>query len=131
MSRICDLMHKGVIYCYLTDSAKDVAQMMDRGQIRAVIVADENGEVWGLISALDMISLYGRDLETIPAEKIMKPYRIEVDPLWPIEKAVDLMKRKKIEHLIIIDPNAGPRRPIGILTSFDIIQYLSGLRSGE
>jgi CBS domain-containing protein len=131
MLRICDIMHKGVIYCYLNDTAADVARMMYENQVRAIVVADENGEVWGLISNMDMIALNGRDLGAITAEQIMKPYKIEVDPLWPVEKAVDLMKRNRFEHLIIVDPNAGPRRPVAIVTTFDIIQYMSALQRGE
>lgn len=131
MIRICDVMHKGVIYCYLDDTAKEVAKMMTANQIRSIIVADENGEVWGLISNMDIISLYGKDLDKIRAEEIMKPYKLEIDPLMPIEKAIELMKKQRYEHLIIIDPNAGPKRPVGIISSFDIVQYMSGLKTGE
>ena len=61
----------------------------------------------------------------------MRPYRIEVDPQWPIETAIDLMKRTRYEHLIIVDPHVGPRRPIGILSSFDIVRYMSGIETGH
>jgi CBS domain-containing protein len=131
MLRICDIMHRGVIYCYLHDTVADAARMMLENQVRAIVVADENGEVWGMVSNMDIIALHGRDLDTITVEQIMKPYKIEVDPLWPVEKAVELMKRNRFEHLIIVDPNAGPRRPVAIVTSFDIIQYMSALLRGE
>lgn len=129
--RVCDLMHKGVIYCYPEDSAKEVAKIMDSHQIRSVVVMDERGEVWGLISIMEMIPLFGKDLEKIRAEEIMRPYKIVVDPQWPIQEAVELMKAKKIEHLIVVDPHAGPKRPVGILTTFDIVQYMSGLPQGH
>jgi len=131
MMRISDLMHKGVIFCYPEDSVKDVARTMDENRIRSVVVVDEMGEVWGVISIMELLPLYGRDLETIKAEDVMRPYRIEVDPQAPVEDAIQLMKKRKFEHLIIIDPHAGPRRPVGILTSFDIVQYMSGLNIGQ
>lgn len=131
MKRVCDLMHRGVIFCYLKDSVKEVAKIMDTNQIRSVVVVDEFGEVWGLISIRELIPLYGKDLDKIYAEDIMRPYKIEVDPLWPLEKAIELMKKRKIDHLIVIDPHAGPKRPIGILTSFDIVQYMAGLPTGH
>jgi len=124
-------MHRGVIYCYPLDSAREVAKIMATNQIRAVVVVDETGEVWGLISIMELLGLYGQELEKIKAEEIMKPYKIEVDPQLPIESAIALMKRKKIDQLIIIDPHAGPKRPVGILTSFDIVQYMSGLQVGH
>ena len=128
--KICDLMHKGVIFCYPDDSAKDVARMMKENQIRSVVVMDETGEVWGLVSIMELLPLYNRNLDEIRAEDIMRLYQIEVDPQWSIEKAIEIMQKRKIEHLIIIDPHAGPKRPVGILTSFDIVQYMSGLKVG-
>jgi CBS domain-containing protein len=131
MMRVCDLMDRDVIFCYPDDSVKDVVRMMKANQFRPIVVVHESGEVWGLASRLAVIRFYGEDLEQIRAEDVMRPYRIEVDPQWPIEKAIDLMKRTKYEHLMIIDPHAGPRRPIGILSSFDIVHYMSGIETGH
>jgi CBS domain-containing protein len=131
MMRVCDLMDRDIIFCYPEDSVKDVVRMMKANQFRPVVVVHESGEVWGLVSRLAVIRFYGEDLEQIRAEDVMRPYRIEVDPQWPIEKAIDLMKRTKYEHLMIIDPHAGPRRPIGILSSFDIVHYMSGIETGQ
>jgi len=129
--RVCDLMHKGVIACYPEDTIKEIAKMMDTYQIRSIVVMDETGEVWGLVSIMELIPLLGKDLEKIHAQEIMRPYKIEVDPQWPISEAVQLMKKRKIEHLVVIDPHAGVRRPIGILTSFDIVQFMAGLNHGH
>ncbi len=128
---ISDLMHKGVIFCYPEDSVKDVARIMNDNEIRSVVVVDEMGEVWGVISVMELLPLCGKDIEDIKAEKIMRPYKIEVDPQAPVEDAIDLMKKRKFEHLVIIDPHAGPKRPVAILTSFDIVQYMSGLKTGH
>ena len=129
--RICDIMHKGVIFCYPEDNLKTVAAMLEENKLRSVIVIHESGEVWGLVSSFDVIKHYGRDLTAISAEQAMQPYKIDVDPQWPVEKAVDLMKKKRIQHLIIVDPHAGLIRPIGILTSFDVVKYMANISSGE
>ena len=84
-----------------------------------------------MVSIMELIPLFGKDLDKIRGQEIMRPYKIEVDPQWPIQEAVQIMKKRKIEHLIIIDPHAGPRRPIGILTSFDIVQFMAGLTPGH
>ena len=131
MVRICDIMHKGVIFCYPEDNLKTVAGMIKENQFRSVVVMHESGEVWGLISLFDIIKYSGQDLTGISAENAMQPYRIDVDPQWPIEKAVDLMMKRRIQHLIIVDPHAGPMRPVGILTSFDVVRYMSNIQSGE
>ena len=131
MTRICDVMHKGIISCFYNDTVKDVAKIMQENNIRGVVVIDETGDVWGYISNKDIIHYYYNDIDKLKAEDIMRPYKIDVDPLWPIEKAVELMIKNKFEHLIIIDPNAGPKRPVAILTSYDIVQYMSGLNVGK
>jgi CBS domain-containing protein len=131
MMRIYDLMDRDVVFCYPDDSVADVVRMMKANQFRPVVVVHEMGEVWGLVSRLALIRFYGEDLDRIRAEDVMRHYKIEIDPQWPIEKAIEVMKRTRHEHLIIIDPHAGPRRPIGILSSFDIVHYMSGIETGH
>ena len=131
MMRVCDLMDFDIIVCHPDDSVKDVVKMMKANQFRPVIVAHESGEVWGLVSRLALIRFYGEDLEQIRAEDIMRPYKFDIDPQWPVENAIKVMQRTKLEHLIIVDPHAGPRRPIGILTSFVIVHYMSGIETGR
>lgn len=129
--RVCDLMERGVIFCYPEDSLAVVIGLMKSNQFRSVVVVHESGEVWGLISIMDVIRFHGEDLQRISAEEIMKPFKIEVDPQWPIERAIPLMKKYKIDDLIIIDPHAGPKRPIGVLTSFDIVRHMSNINTGH
>ena len=130
MLRVCDLMHKGVSCCYPEETVKSVAKMIQANQFRSVVVVHQSGEVWGLISILDLVRHHGEDLEKLTAEDIMRPYKIDVDPQWPVERAIEIMRKGKIEHLIIVDPHAGPKRPIGILTTFDIIRHMSQIKTG-
>lgn len=131
MMRVCDLMDRDVVFCYPDDSVNDVVRMMKANQFRPVVVVHESGEVWGLVSRLAVIRFHRENLDQIRAEDVMRPYKIEIDPQWPIERAIELMKRTRHEHLIIVDPHAGPRRPIGILSSFDIVRYMSGIETGH
>lgn len=129
--RVCDLMHKGVIVCRADDSARDIASMMIGNQVRSVVVVNEKGEVWGLITHMEMMPLYGKDLDGITAETIMRPYRIEIDPQCTIEKAIEIMKKLKYYHLIIVDPHVGTKWPVGMLTSYDVMWHMSGLKAGK
>lgn len=131
MLRVCDLMHKGVSCCFPEETVKSVAKMIQANQFRSVVVVHQSGEVWGLISIGDLVRRYGEDLEKLSAEDIMRPYKIDVDPQWPVERAIEIMRKRKIEHLIIIDPHAGPKRPIAILTTFDIIRHMSQIETGN
>jgi predicted transcriptional regulator len=129
--KVCDLMHKGVISCYAEDTVKDVARMMDDNNFRSVVVVNEKGEAWGLITYAEMFAQYGANLEKLTAQEIMRPYRIEVDPQWTIEEAIKLMQRLKYYHLIVVDPHVGTKWPVGILTSFDVVRYMAQLEMGH
>ena len=129
--RVCDLMDRDVIVCNPDDNLKHVVTLMKANKFRPVVVEDETGEVWGLISRLALIRFYGEDLEKIKAEQVMRPYKFEVDPQMPIEKAIEIMKHTRFEHLIIIDPHAGPKRPIGVLSSSNIVWFMSNIERGH
>jgi predicted transcriptional regulator len=129
--RVCDLMHKGVVSCFSDDSAKDVARIMENNQLRSVVVINQQGEVWGLITYSEMIRCYGKNLEKIRAADIMRPYRIEIDPQWPVENAILIMKKLKYYHLIIVDPHVGTKWPVGMLTSFDVVRHMASLEAGH
>jgi len=129
--RVCDIMHQGVITCSCEESLRNVAAMLTDNEFRSVVVVNEKGEVWGLITYMELLAHFQEDVDTIQACRIMRPYRIEVDPQWPVEKAIELMKKLKDYHLIIVDPHVGTRWPVGMLTSFDIVRYMSNLESGR
>jgi predicted transcriptional regulator len=129
--KVCDLMHKGVISCSVEDTVKDVARMMADNHFRSVVVVNEKGEVWGLITYAELLTHFSENLANITAQEIMRPYRIEVDPQWPIEQAIELMQRLQYYHLIIVDPHVGTKWPVGMLTSYDVVQYMAQLEVGH
>jgi predicted transcriptional regulator len=67
-------MEREVIICNLEDNLKDVVALMKANQFRPVVVVDETGEVWGLVSRLAAIRFHGEDLRQITAEQVMRPY---------------------------------------------------------
>jgi len=131
MTRICDIMQRSVVSCQPDDTAREVARLMKSNGTYAIVVTHGSGEVWGLVSMMEVIRHFGADLEELSAEDIMRPYRRVVDPQWTLAEAVDLMKRRKIEHLIIVDPHAGPRRPIGLLSTSDVVRHMSRITTGH
>lgn len=131
MTRICDIMQRSVVSCVPDDTVREVARLMKTNGTYAIVVTHVSGEVWGLVSVMEVIHQYGGDLERLSAEDIMRPYRKEVDPQWSLTEAIDLMKRRKIEHLIIVDPHAGPKRPIGLLSTSDVVRHMSGITMGQ
>jgi crotonyl-CoA carboxylase/reductase len=130
MTLVRDLMHRGVITCHLQTSVKEIAQIMDANWIRSVVVTDDQGEVWGIVSLISILKAWDKDLEKLTAEDILQPFTITISPEAPIEDAVKLLQQKRIEHLVIVSPVESGRRAVGILTTFDIVQHMAGLPAG-
>ena len=127
MALVRDLMHRGVITCHPQASIKEVARIMDTNNVRSVVVTDDTGEVWGIVSLISILKAWGKDLQRLTAEDLLKPHTVTISPDSPIEEAVSLLQRKRVEHLVIMSPL---RRAVGILTTFDIVQHMAGLHSG-
>ncbi|MBC7232978.1 MAG: CBS domain-containing protein [Chloroflexi bacterium] len=129
MALVRDYMHRGVITCHLDTPVKEIAKIMDANNIRSVVVTDDRGEVWGIVSLISILKAWGKDLEKLTAEDILQPYTVTISPESPIEEAVKLLQKKRIEHLVIVHPGV-VRRAVGILTTFDIIQHMAGMPAG-
>lgn len=129
MALVRDYMHRGVITCHLDTPVKEIARIMDANNIRSVVVTDDRGEVWGIVSLISILKAWGKDLEKLTAEDILQPYTVTISPESPIEEAVELLKKKRIEHLVIVHPGV-VRRAVGILTTFDIIQHMAEMPTG-
>ena len=129
MALVRDLMHRGVITCDLQTSVRQVAKIMETNDVRSVVVTGDRGEVWGIVSIISILKAWGKDLDKLTAEDILQPYTITVSGESPIEEAVKLMQKKRIEHLVIVHPGL-VRRAVGILTTFDIIEQMAGMTAG-
>lgn len=128
MTLVRDLMHRGVITCHPQDSVKEIAKIMDANSVRSVVVTGDDGEVWGIVSLISILKAWGKDLDKLTAEDILQPYTVTISPDSAIEDAIKLLQKKRIEHLVIVSP--ANRRAVGILTTFDIVQHMSGIQSG-
>lgn len=129
MALVRDYMHRGVITCHLQTPVKEIAKIMDANNVRSVVVTDDRGEVWGIVSLISILKAWGQDLETLTAEDILQPHTITISPESPIEEAVKLLQKKRIEHLVIVHPGL-VRRAVGILTTFDIVEHMAGMPTG-
>jgi CBS domain-containing protein len=131
ITKVHDLMRRGVIFCYRDDTVKQVAEMMVTNGIRSIAVVDETGGVCGSISRLDLLQHYGKDLRKIKAKDILRPYEMDIDPQLPIADAVETMKRQEIQFLLVTESYTAEKRLVGILTNYDIVRYMSGTQSGR
>ena len=119
------LMRKGAISCSEETSVREVAQIMVVNSTHYCVVINQNREVTGIISSRSILKAFGQDLDHIKARDILVPYTFTITPLTPLKEAVQLMDKRKIEHLIVVSDRQGSKAILGLLHVEDIVDRMA------
>lgn len=122
--RVARLMRKGAITCSEEASIGDVAQIMAVNSAHYCVVINQRHEVLGIISSRSILKAFGRNLDQTTAKDILLPYTFTITPNTPLEEAIELMDRRKIEHLIVTMGLPGNRTVLGMLHAEDIVDKM-------
>lgn len=127
--KVQDWMHRGVITCRPETPVAEAAAVMEKYDISALVVADENGDALGVISRTDLVNArfiqpYMKHWRGLNAEHLMSKPVISVAADTSIDEAVQLLHEKKIHRLVVVDPSQGHRRPVGILSITDLARHV-------
>jgi predicted transcriptional regulator len=126
--KIRDAMHPGVITVDVEAKLSEVLRALTSNHVSGIVVVDEFGETWGVISSIDIISAFkdktDEEIQKMTAEDLMTPQAIEIDPEKTLADAAGVMAEKGIHRLVIGHPHEGRRVPVGIITATDIIKHL-------
>jgi CBS domain-containing protein len=87
-----------------------------------------DGEVVGVISQTDLVvarssAMISANWERMRVRHLMTTPAVTVHAGTPVARAADLMVRRHIHRLVVIDDED---KPIGILTALDALRVLSG-----
>lgn len=123
--RIREAMKSGVITVGVESSVHEVLKSLSGNHVSGIVVVDEFGETWGVISSIDVVAALKdktlEEIESLTAEDIMTPHAIEIGPGKTLEDAARIMVEKGIHRLVIGHPHEGRRVPVGIITATDIV----------
>jgi len=122
--KVMNAMRRGAFTCTEDTTLRDVAQIMTINNIRYCVVVNDEHEILGVISARSILIGFGKDLEQTTAGDILVPYTVTIGPNTPLKDAVDIMIRKKIEHLIVIPDRPGAKAILGMLHAEDIVNRM-------
>lgn len=122
--KVMHLMRKGAVTCSEETSIPEVAQIMVVNGIRYCVVINSSHEVVGIISARSILRGYGRNVGQGMAKEIMLSYTITVTPSFPLNKAIAMMSKRKIEHLIVVSERPGSKALLGLLFAEDIVSRM-------
>lgn len=123
--KVRDIMHKGVITCSMEGPLAECVRVIADTDVHAIIV-EQDGQIQGLISHMDILRLYGEELESKPASEIMTPSVVAVTPDTPVTKAVELMLEHDIHRLLVVEETPEGKRPVGVLSTTDVIREMRG-----
>lgn len=121
-----DIMKIGVPTCRREDKLADVARIIARENVDALIVMDEFGAC-GVLSQTDLVRVYPRNVDLLSAQDIMSDKIHSVAPEAPITAAANIMQEEKVHQLFIMHDHPGPSRPSAVVTMRSIVRHLAGL----
>lgn len=111
------VMHRGAITCTLNTSVHQIIQRMQRAGVRAVVVTEEE-KALGIVSHMDIIQHYGRDLSRLYARDVMSIELIAVSQEDPISRAIELILEHRVHRLPVLEG----QRIIGLISTTDILR---------
>ena len=117
-----DIMSKALISVNLTTTAFQIANMMELGEIGAILVKENEAHV-GIITDRDFatkIAANNLPLDT-PVEKIMSSPLITINHKERISTAAEMMSHKKVRKLAVAENG----RIVGLITSTDLVNQIT------
>ncbi len=129
--KIRDEMTKGITTVGIDAPLTDAIDLMAEHHISAVVAVYPNGGAAGVISSSDIVRvLYEKsteEIERMTADDVMSDI-IPIDPEKTIGEALKVMVNEKIHRVVALSSAQAGGKPIGILSSSDIVRKLRAPR---
>src|SRR5436190_12596502 len=124
-----DLMHTGLFTCPSESRLGDVARLLVKHHVHAVIVSDASGEPVGVLSDTDLLA--GEWLSTdeaslstmqeVTAGELMSSPPATVDADAPASEAAARLRSERLSRLLVMDDG----RPVGVVAVSDLVRGLA------
>jgi CBS domain-containing protein len=125
--RVSDAMVTSVVICGPDESVTKAAQKMAENDVGSVVVVNGKGSIVGIITDGDIVRRVvakGLDPNRTLVRHVMTPNPVTIYEDAPLSAAADLMSRKRIGHLPVVNRDG---KLVGIITRSDIIRYAPSL----
>jgi CBS domain-containing protein len=116
-----EVMTPGVLTCLPVTPLRDVARMMARHRVHAIVVfgSDDRLHPWGVVSDLDLIGAIGTHAS---AGSVAASPVVTVTPELALEHAATLMAENQTTHLLVV---ADGGLPVGAISTLDVARALA------
>jgi CBS domain-containing protein len=122
MGQVRDIMVRNVITIPYDKTAKDVAHLLAEKEISSLVVIKDGNPI-GLVTERDLArKVFTTDKKTgdVPLSEIMSKKFRWVEPMTPIEDAVQKMLNNNIRRLLVLENG----KLVGIITETDLARHL-------
>jgi len=122
--RVGDCMHRGILSCTADAPLSEVAGVMARHRVHAVVVTNgESTQPVGVVSDLDVVAA-GVSGEEPTALQAAATEPLSASTSESLQRAAQLMAEHGVSHLVVRDASSG--EPVGILSTLDIAAVYAG-----
>jgi CBS domain-containing protein len=117
---ISHIMTKTVWTAAMEDTAEKVEDLLNRRSLSAVPVVDENGGVFGIVSAADLLHLHAakKNPKAVRAWELCTYRPIAVRPETTVGEVARMMIKHKIHHVPVIENG----KLCGIVSALDFVE---------
>jgi CBS domain-containing protein len=116
-----EAMTPGVLTCLPVTPLRDVARMMARHRVHAIVVfgTDDALHPWGVVSDVDLVGAIGT---TANAGEIAASPVVTATVDLPLERAATLLTENETTHLLVVSDRG---LPVGVLSTLDVARALA------
>ena len=121
--RVDEYASIGIVNCDPATPLREVAALMARHRVHAIVVGEEGAPQAPVISDGDLIAAAeSGTFDSLRAADIAvtEPVRVRSDE--ELERAAQLLREHGVTHLIVREPGDGP---IGVLSTLDVARAIS------
>ncbi|UOQ93058.1 CBS domain-containing protein [Halobacillus shinanisalinarum] len=105
MKTVKDVMTSDVSVCQSNETLYDAASMMKQQNVGAVPIADENGQLMGMVTDRDLVirGYAGKSPDSTPIQQVMSDHLYHVSPETSLEEASQLMAKHQVRRLPVVE----------------------------
>ena len=126
LETVGDVMHRGVVTCAPSTSLEEAVRMLSDGDVGALVVVGNAGQLLGTLSHLDVLHHYGENMAEREVGEIMDPGALNVQEDTPLPAAITIILNSRASRLVVTTVSGGSVLPVGILSTADIVRHLRG-----
>jgi CBS domain-containing protein len=129
--KVRDVMSRGIITTRYDETLSNAAEVMTEEDISCLVIVNQNDEVVGIVSSLDIVKAFGEktptEISETTAEDIMTPLVYNVIPQMTLKEVSNIMVIKGIHRVVVLSAE-GDRKPVGLLSATDIVREVRKLK---